>query len=758
MFLRLFGFLLLSALALHAAEIRGKIVNVVGGEALERVEVSLLETGASTNTADDGTFTIPNVAPGSYTLRLNAVGYRLATVSISLSSQEESKDFSLTLTPDNFRRTEKVEVTADVFHATESPAVVETNLSSSEIRETSTVIADDPFRALQSLPGVSPSANNDFFAEFSVMGAPFGDVGIYLDDVLVQRPFHGLPNQPEGASLSLLTSETVEEMKLLPVAYPVKYGDAIGAALDIHTRDGSFARRPMFRVSIGMANTEVLGEGGLGRSKRGSWLASARKSYLGYLLQNRLHQNYVDVGFYDAALKLTYDVAPNHNLNLYVLGGHSDATEIPAGGGLTIGEFKTGATDFTIARAGWRWSVTHHLLLDTHAAYIRQPNNTRDPFGHILTTNGYSEWLGGGRVSWSWNRESVLESGWTLRRLRDVGYAALYDTSTGQQEQFNISDGVALRNTGYVQHSTAFLDNRLHLTGGVRWDAMQNIGTHPFSEQGSIAFRAASRTVLQFGAGHYAQMPTLQQPNCFLADPMPDRSTHFTAAVEQRLEESTRLQLQFFDRQNEQFLALHQGYSCSSSQIVGGSHLYQRNYSRGAQVVLQRRSSNRLSGWLGYTLVFARQRYYSITLPQIPDVALYFDTPYYPTLEDQRHSLHLFASYRLKPTLNLSGKLQYGSGFPVPSGLFGFVNGQYVSLGLNETRLGAYQRLDVRADKDWAFRRWKLTLYGEVLNLTNHDNLRYVQTGAIDVQTGKATVITEQGLPITPTAGLVFQF
>jgi hypothetical protein len=757
MSLRPAGFFLLSALTLHAAEIRGKVVNVVGGEALGRVEVSLLEIGATTNTAEDGTFTISDVAPGSYTLRLNAVGYRLATVPISLTSQQEFKDFSLTLAPDNFRRTEKVEVTADVFHATESPAVVQTNLSSSEIRETSTVIADDPFRAVQSLPGVSPSANNDFFAELSVMGAPFGEVGVYIDDVLVQRPFHGLPNQPEGASLSLLTSETVEDIKLLPVAYPVKYGDTIGAALDIHTRDGSFAR-PSFRLSLGIADTEVLGEGGLGHSKRGSWLASARKSYLGYLLQNRLHQNYVDVGFYDAALKLTYDVAPSHTLNLYVLGGHSEATEIPAGGSLTVGEFRTGATDFTIARAGWRWSITPRLLLDAHAAYVRQPNNTRDPFGNILTTDGYSEWLGGGRASWSWSRESVLESGWTLRRLRDVGYSALYDISTGQQQQYNISNGVALRNTAYVQHSTALLDNRLHLTGGVRWDAMQNIGNHPFSEQGSLSFRAASRTELQLSAGHFAQMPALQRPDCFLADPMPDRSTHFTAAMEQRLEESTRLQLQFFDRHNERFLSLHEGYSCSPSQIVDGPHLYQRNYSRGAQVVLQRRSSNRLSGWLGYTLVFARQRYYSITLPQIPGLALYFDTPYYPTLEDQRHSLHLFASYRLKPTLNLSGKWQYGSGFPVPSGLFGLVNGQYVSLGLNETRLSAYQRLDIRADKDWAFRRWKLTLYGEVLNLTSHDNLRYVQTGAIDVQTGKATVITEQGLPITPTAGLVFQF
>src|SRR5882672_6233925 len=125
--LRLALFVLLTALAVHAAEIRGKVVNVVGGEALVRVQVSLLETGANTTTADDGTFTIPTIAPRNYTLRLNAVGYRLATI----SAAEESKEFPLTLAPDNFRRTETVEVAADLFQGSESPAVIQTNLSSS---------------------------------------------------------------------------------------------------------------------------------------------------------------------------------------------------------------------------------------------------------------------------------------------------------------------------------------------------------------------------------------------------------------------------------------------------------------------------------------------------------------------------------------------------------------------------------------------------------------------------------------------------
>jgi hypothetical protein len=55
-------FLLLSGL-LHASEIRGKVVSVIGGEPLARVQVSVLETGAQTITASDGTFAIQNLWP-----------------------------------------------------------------------------------------------------------------------------------------------------------------------------------------------------------------------------------------------------------------------------------------------------------------------------------------------------------------------------------------------------------------------------------------------------------------------------------------------------------------------------------------------------------------------------------------------------------------------------------------------------------------------------------------------------------------------
>lgn len=760
MLLRPLAILLLVASVVQAAEIKGKVTNALGGEALGRVEVSVLETKAGAVTSIKGEFDIANVAPGSYMLRLNAVGYRLLTIPFTLAAADEVKDFSITLVPDNFHHTDKVVVRGDIFQSADSPATNEINLTSSEIREASTVFADDPFRAVQSLPGVSAEGNNEFFAEFSVMGAPFSSVSIYVDDVVVPNPFHEIGNFAEGASLGVMTSEVVEEMKLMPVAYPEKFGNSTGAALDIRTREGSRAA-PLFRFSAGIATSEFLSEGGLGRARKGSWLVSARKSYINYLIRDRV-QSAAEVGFYDGDVKLNYDLTPRQNVNFYATGGHTDMNDPTAA---DFDSFASGRSDFTLARAGWRWSVSPRLLLDAWTAYFREPDELRNPEHHILTTNDYAERVGGSSLTWSWANDQVLEAGWTTRRVHENASNAFYDTSTGQFQGAVNTFGTEYRHSGYVQQASSFAKGRVRLLGGVRWDSLQQVDVHPFSPQISLAVRATASTEFQLAAGRYHQFPALAEWDniCVNFGGVPEISNHYTAGVEQRVGQNTRIRLQLFEREDTFSVGLIPGLSLTGPPPGPCPHAiepvpdstYLRDYSRGVQLVVQRRSANRLSGWLGYTLASAQQRSEAISNPALCPPFCITPTGYGPSLEDQRHSLNVFAMYRLRPSVNLSGKFLYGSGFPVSRGIFILVGTTYQQVGSTTFRF-PYQRLDVRADKDWAFKRWKLTLYGEVLNLTNHYNSRYVYSSVI--VNGQTQVKTLQGLPITPTAGLVFQF
>jgi hypothetical protein len=78
--------MLLIAVTARAAEIKGKVTNALGGEVLGRVAVVVLETNRSVVTSISGEFDLPNLAPGNYTLRLNAVGFRMLTIPFSLAA------------------------------------------------------------------------------------------------------------------------------------------------------------------------------------------------------------------------------------------------------------------------------------------------------------------------------------------------------------------------------------------------------------------------------------------------------------------------------------------------------------------------------------------------------------------------------------------------------------------------------------------------------------------------------------------------
>jgi hypothetical protein len=725
--------------SLFAAEIRGSVVGA-RGEPLARVQVSILEIQRQTITGVDGRFVIAGLGPGDYTLQANAVGYWLFNVRFSIAAGEETREFEITLTPDNSTRTETVKVKGDLFQGSDSPAILKTNLTAEEVRQTSTVLADDPFRSIQTLPGVSAAGNDDFLAQFSVMGAPYQNVAIYIDDIFVPAPFHGVQiTETQGATLSIFTTDTLQDITLLPAAYPEKYGDDVGAALKLETRDGSRSA-PVYRLSAGLADSEADGEGPLGKQKRGSWLATARKSYLGWLFLSRLNDTSDDGEFYDADLKLNYDLSPSQRVDFYGVGGptsyHLVHPSTPPG----PNEIDRVTDEFILGRLGWRWAVDPHLFVEAHGAHFQQPSNESNVDGQPLDDAHYAEWVAAGSVVSGWRKEQTLEGGWMARRA-SAGYTqTIYNPPSSPLQSEGEAEG--WKNDGYVQQSSGLFGNRLHLVGGLRFDTAALFDVHPLSPQLSAAWQLTPATQLQLGYGRYHQFdfPVYTSPEvqtgCSISAESLQAADHYTAALEQRVTESARVKLLLFDRNDGLSYAESVAGNCPFDFLAHGFQPLGHDYSRGAQIVLQSRNANRLSGWVGYTLAYARQSTYDGIGPN----SVPYWSSYYPTLADQRNTLNLFANYRLTPTLNLGGKFLFGSGFPVPN------------TQSNSVRLGDYQRLDLRAEKDWAFHRWKLAAYGELLNTTNHYNPVYFYTS------NSGSVVTGQGLPITPTAGVAFEF
>jgi len=123
------------------------------------------------------------------------------------------------------------------------------------------------------------------------------------------RPLHSVAASPTGGSISIFNGDVIESVTLLSSVFPVKYGDRTASELVVRTRDGN---RQRFANSA-MASASGLGwtsEGPLGKSRKASWIGSARKSYLDYILNQIRSDNDLDavrVRFYDGFGKVTLD-------------------------------------------------------------------------------------------------------------------------------------------------------------------------------------------------------------------------------------------------------------------------------------------------------------------------------------------------------------------------------------------------------------------------------------------------------------------
>jgi hypothetical protein len=383
---------------------------------------------------------------------------------------------------------------------------------------------------------------------------------------------------------------------------------------------------------------------------------------------------------------------------------------------------------------------------------MREKLDDSNPGGLPLGGGYYGEWVGNAAVTWMWNRRSPLDAGWSVRRIRDGGFLNQYLSGGGQPRVRDRFDGTATRSGGYVEQSWLAWEGRLHFSAGARWDHHSLTGASAVSPEASAAFTVAPSTRVQIGWGQYAQFPELS----VLASPLggrkllPARANHVLAAVEQRIGTRSRLRADFYNRADRD-LAFQPEYD--PRLIAGGVFVPPlnpryanslRGYSRGFEFFVQRSSANRFTGWMSYA--FGRTGMRAGATGQR-----------FPSDWDQRHTVNIYGGYRVSPTVNLSLRCSYGSGFPIPGYFRRSGAIYYLAASRNQARLPAYQRTDFRMNKAWTRDRFKVTLYGEIINITNRSNYIFDSLGGYNGKSGQASVRLDKLFPILPSVGIVVE-
>jgi outer membrane cobalamin receptor len=264
-------------------------------------------------------------------------------------------------------------------------------------------------------------------------------------------------------------------------------------------------------------------------------------------------------------------------------------------------------------------------------------------------------------------------------------------------------------------------------------------------------WRVGARTRIRAGAALHHQIPRVEQGQ--LVEPgvtlEAERSRSWDVGIERTLADDWRLGVEVYRRRESDVLRLigAEPFVENGAIVRPGDPHWENALSgnaRGAGVRLERRSANGLSGWLTY----------SFDRTDLTDAARQES---FPADFDQRHTVNAYGTYRWSGRTALSAKWRYGSNFPLAGYYERQAFGYSLSSERNRERLPIYSRFDVRAERTFTRQRSRMTLYVEVLNLLNRDNLGPGDAN-YNVVTGRVSDLVEEVFPLLPSAGLLIEF
>src|SRR5262245_22222869 len=255
--------------------IRGVVLDTYDGAPVDKVLVRLQDTGRRVTTDEAGRFELDQVAVGDHELYVSAVDFILVKRALTVSAGETT-DITIALTDGSATLAQSVTVVGLAASEVSRPAASTQVLQAKDLQQLRGLITNDPLRAIQVLPGVA--TGDDFKSEFTVRASSIDHIQFSFEGIDTPLLVHTVQRVVDTGSIAMINGDVLDEVSLSGGAYPQKFGDRLGAELDFRMREGS-RQRPHARMSVSGTDAAVVGEGPIGGSGRGSWLASVRKSY-----------------------------------------------------------------------------------------------------------------------------------------------------------------------------------------------------------------------------------------------------------------------------------------------------------------------------------------------------------------------------------------------------------------------------------------------------------------------------------------------
>lgn len=621
-------------------------------------------------------------------------------------------------------------------------------LTGAELREIPGTLGE-PLRVVATLPGVARSPFGLGF--FVVRGASFQNTGFFVDDYNVPLLYH------LGAGPAIIASSLVSDLDFYPGGYPVSLGRYTAGVIELHTAPPPTDRFQLeFEIDALRASAVMVVPL---PDDRGSVAVAYRRSYFELILP--LITDAVSLSYTDYQLRVDYKVMRNVRASLFFFGSR-DALDTKQAAGATSGGEGTNtglryAFDQVIAALDWDPSSAMHVRWSGTIGPSRIDLSSDRADADSLGTNTSALRLGE-RLEARWKPTPMFET--RLGADLDVFLTHVFGQAPSIAELPNIpspgppSTAITLTDDLTQLGVAPFIEqvvrpDPFEVTLGFRAEYLRygDVAHWLPDPRAVVRLQIAKEAWLKAGSGFFTQPPLPfevlhEAGNARLR---PNRALQSSVGAEVKLPYSLEVETNLF------YNAMWQLTRATSDLVVGESGQVRpafyaddgRGRAYGWELLVRRRVSKGLFGWLSYTLSRSER-----FLEGGQSVVFGFD---------QTHVLNLAMSYAIGG-FRFGARFQLATGRPVgdlldPSGQGAIFDADANDLNPatrgKRIRLPTFHELDVRIDRDFTLGILHGSVYIDVLNVYNAQNGEAYQYEYDFSKRGKLPSI-----PFLPTLGV----
>lgn len=725
----------------RAAPLAGTVLD---GDTLAPVPGATVEVvgTAQRATADAaGRFQFADLPPGTLVVRVSAPGYSAADVPVDLGPGGVA-DLVIILAREGAEAAgETIEIVGKAPRIVDAPG--ETELDRRELVKLPGTRGDS-MQVVKSLPGV---ANADAAGSgpglLVIRGAAPEDSLFLVDGVQIPLVYHFFGLQ------SVLPSEFIDDIEFLPGGFGAEEGRATGGIVHIHTRPSRATTWTGF-AELSFINLAGYVEGPLSREHNLTITAAARRSLIDAILPAAIPDD-IDLSFttapryYDGQLRIDWQPSARHRFTALGLVS-SDVLELLLDEENANDPEATGTffnqTVFSRVHATWRYDRPAVSSTAIAAVGTRQfrvevgQDNFLDGDGGFVEVREDVTWRAHPRVTVRAGADIQAQRGTFRSRFPlppQEGNPDMPNLTTDPPVDLDLDfDDTWV--AGYVAADVSPVP-AARVTPGVRWDYYDRIGAHTVSPRLQAKVEVAPRWAVLAALGQYSR--PLDQAEAVPRDLSPEIAYQYVLGGEHDLSDAVRATGSVFYTDRRRLVVQDRARAGDDPLDVFVNQGYGRSF--GAEALVRARTDH-FFGWVAYTL----SRSDRVDGPGQP--RRLFDY-------DQTHNFIAVASWQVG-AWTFGGRWQYTTGEPITpivgSVFLSDLNVYAPVFGeVNSDRLEDAHQLDVRVDRTWSFRTWKLSAYLDITNVYAHARTLGYQY-SFDYQDREAFTT----LPIFPAIGV----